>query len=248
MSHVRTGSRPSLVGSVIAGGVAIGISALLVVGLDGGDSQAALDSQAAKTDSDIATARFEPVQAAPTTMEARFEQRIPSELFMPPQSVAPPMAATRDATPPSQAAIPASPRREVTASIPAARVPLPPKRAAAAPKHDPNRKDTATAELGRIKAALRLTPSQEPYWPPVEAALRDILMELGYEPDHPHGSKTAHAAPKRPAAAPTQIDPDRVQRLTSAAMPLLMTFDESQKREVRRLARVMGLENVASYI
>jgi hypothetical protein len=231
--------------------VAVGISALLVVGLDGGDSQAALDSQAAKTDSDIATARFEPVTAPTMSMEARFEQRIPSELFMPPQSVAPPMAATRGATPSPQAAIPAPPRSEVTASVPpaAARVPLPPKRAAAAPKHDPNRKDTATAELARIKATLKLTPSQEPYWPPVEAALRDILMELGYEPDHAHGSKTAHAAPKRPAAvAPTQIDPDRVQRLTSAAMPLLMTFDESQKREVRRLARIMGLENVASYI
>jgi hypothetical protein len=227
---------------VTAVGVALGVSALLVVGLDGGDSQAARDPQAARTNPDIATARFEPVQAAPAErMEtARVDQRIPPELLIPPQSVAPPMTAQR-------AAIPAPPPPEVTSSVPriVGPVPLPPRRHASAPKPDPNRKETASAEIARIKATLKLTPAQEQYWPPVEAALRDILTQIGYEHDHPHGAKAAQA--KRPAA-PAQIDPDRVQRLTSAALPLLMTFDEKQKSEVRRLARIMGLENVASAI
>jgi hypothetical protein len=241
MSHVRTRSRLPVLGTVTAVGVAIGISALLVVGLDGGDSQAARDPKTARTNTDIAAARFEAVQPAPRTEVAKFEQRIPSELFAAPQSVAPPMSAQK-------AAIPAPPAPEVTASVPriVGPVPLPPRRHASAPKPDPNRKETASAEIARIKATLKLTPAQEQYWPPVEAALRDILTQIGYEHDHPHGApKTAQA--KRPAA-PAQIDPDRVQRLTSAALPLLMTFDEKQKSEVRRLARIMGLENVASAI
>jgi hypothetical protein len=224
-------------------GAAIGISALLVVGLDGGDSQAARDPQSARTNPDLAAARFEPVQPAPAERveTARFDQRIPPELFIAPQSVAPPITAAKPAIP--------SPRApEVTASVPriTGPVPLPPRRHVSAPKADPNRKETASAEIARIKATLKLTPSQEQYWPPVEAALRDILTQIGYEHDHQRGGpKTAQA--KHPAA-PTQIDPDRVQRLTSAALPLLMTFDETQKSEVRRLARIMGLENVASAI
>ena len=243
MSHVRTRSRLPILGTVTAVGVAMGVSALLVVGLDGGDSQAAHDPHSARTNPDIAAARLEAVQPAPVgRMEtARFEQRIPPELMIAPHSVAPPMTAPK-------AAIPAPPAPQVTASVPriVGPVPLPPRRHASAPKADPNRKETASAEIARIKASLKLTPAQEQYWPPVEAALRDILTQIGYEHDHARGApKTAQA--KRPAT-PTQIDPDRVQRLTSAALPLLMTFDEAQKSEVRRLARIMGLENVASAI
>ena len=44
------------------------------------------------------------------------------------------------------------------------------------------------------------------------------------------------------------IDPnsDEVQRLKSAAFPLIMSMNEDQKREVRMLAQVMGLEQVAA--
>jgi len=46
------------------------------------------------------------------------------------------------------------------------------------------------------------------------------------------------------------IDPDaeEVQQLKSAAMPLLFQLREDQKREVRQLARLIGLEKVASLI
>jgi len=46
------------------------------------------------------------------------------------------------------------------------------------------------------------------------------------------------------------IDPDaaEVQQLKFAAMPLLFQLREDQKREVRSLARLMGLEQVAAQI
>jgi hypothetical protein len=50
--------------------------------------------------------------------------------------------------------------------------------------------------------------------------------------------------------AATAIDPDseEVQQLKSAAMPLLFQLREDQKDEVRKLARVIGLDKVASAI
>jgi ABC-type transporter Mla MlaB component len=44
------------------------------------------------------------------------------------------------------------------------------------------------------------------------------------------------------------IDPDsaQVQRLKSAAVPLIMSFNEDQKQEVRSMLRLMGLENLAT--
>ena len=44
------------------------------------------------------------------------------------------------------------------------------------------------------------------------------------------------------------LDPDsaEVQRLKSAAIPLIMSFIHEQKDEVRNLAHVMGLDKLAS--
>ena len=53
-----------------------------------------------------------------------------------------------------------------------------------------------------------------------------------------------------PRATGAPIDPDaaEVQQLKSAAMPLLFQLREDQKREVRSLARLIGLEKVAALI
>ncbi|MGE3147640.1 MAG: hypothetical protein AB7K04_01090 [Pseudorhodoplanes sp.] len=95
------------------------------------------------------------------------------------------------------------------------------------------------AGIAGIKHRLRLTADQEGYWPAVEAALRDIARH------HLLQSRS-----KRNSLSPAQIDVNspEVQRLTWAAMPLLMRMREDQKREVRTLARVMGLDAVASQI
>jgi len=92
-----------------------------------------------------------------------------------------------------------------------------------------------SAEIVRIKHNLRLTPDQEPAWPPVEAALAEMgrqqitLLRLGQEPrisqsDWPPG------------------------RLYAVAGPLLQTLRPDQKEAVRRLCRSLGFEGVASMI
>lgn len=94
------------------------------------------------------------------------------------------------------------------------------------------------AQILGIKDRLRLSSSQEYYWPSVEAALRNVARKINAE---------RHSNPHATAA---QLDPDceEVQQLKSAAMPLLFQLREDQKDEVRKLARIIGLEKVASAI
>jgi hypothetical protein len=93
-------------------------------------------------------------------------------------------------------------------------------------------------QIAGIKDRLKLSPDQESYWPGVESALRGIARKL-------HASRQAN-----PHAAMASIDPDsaEVQQLKSAALPLLFQLREDQKREVRALARLIGLEQVAAQI
>ena len=50
------------------------------------------------------------------------------------------------------------------------------------------------------------------------------------------------------AAVVASLDPDsaEVQDLKSAAFPLILSFSDEQKNEVRNLAHVMGLDRLAS--
>jgi hypothetical protein len=93
-------------------------------------------------------------------------------------------------------------------------------------------------QIAGIKERLKLSADQESYWPAVEDALRAIARKI-------HATRQTD-----PKATGTPIDPDaaEVQQLKSAAMPLLFQLREDQKREVRSLARLIGLEKVASMI
>jgi hypothetical protein len=90
-------------------------------------------------------------------------------------------------------------------------------------------------EIRRIKAALRLTPEQERYWPPVEALLQEIsstqlsLVQAGKSPNEAFGIGMK-------------------LRAYSATKPLIAVLQEDQKAEVRRRARAMGFDAVASAI
>jgi hypothetical protein len=96
------------------------------------------------------------------------------------------------------------------------------------------------AQIASIKQRLKLTAEQARLWPAVEAALRRIVY-----------TRTA-ISPKgggQSGGSPTAfIDPfsPEVRDLKSAALPLLMRLNDEQKREVKMLAYVMGLEAVAS--
>jgi Tfp pilus assembly major pilin PilA len=118
-------------------------------------------------------------------------------------------------------------------------LPAPPKpKAASHPQLQKTYAFLSDAQISGIKERLHLTSDQEYYWPGIEQALRGIAR------------KVQAARQSNPNANAASIDPDsaEVQQLKSAAMPLLFQLREDQKEEVRKLARVIGLEKVASAI
>ncbi|MGA8499270.1 MAG: hypothetical protein WB764_27575 [Xanthobacteraceae bacterium] len=116
-------------------------------------------------------------------------------------------------------------------------------KAAAAAVH--NRDDRAAgfmlndAQIASIKTRLHLTADQEQMWPAVEAALRNIAYTR---------SREAHrrSAPANTQVASADADGVDVRELKSAAVPLIMSFNSEQKDEVRNLAHVMGLDQLAT--
>jgi hypothetical protein len=90
------------------------------------------------------------------------------------------------------------------------------------------------AQIANLRDRLKLTTAQKPYWPPVEQALRALTW-------HRTGSgKTASKTATIDGGSP------EVQRLRAVAAPLLKSLREEQKREVQMMARLMGLESIAS--
>jgi hypothetical protein len=94
------------------------------------------------------------------------------------------------------------------------------------------------AQIASIKRRLNLTPDQERMWPAVETALRNLAYT---------NERLAHrrGADKSQLAA-ADGNSAEVQDLKSAAIPLIMSFNDEQKDEVRNLAHVMGLDQLAS--
>jgi hypothetical protein len=84
-------------------------------------------------------------------------------------------------------------------------------------------------QIGSIKARLKLTAEQQQYWRPVESALRALVWR------RPHDRR-----------ANATLDPNGVQKLSSAAAALMAHLSQEQKREVRALAFLVGLDRVAA--
>jgi hypothetical protein len=93
------------------------------------------------------------------------------------------------------------------------------------------------AQIASIKTRLHLTPDQEQMWPAVEVALRNMAYKRMQR-------AAARGAPRNVQTA--AVDPEAVEGLKSAAVPLIMSFSSEQKDEVRNLAHVMGLDQLAS--
>jgi hypothetical protein len=93
------------------------------------------------------------------------------------------------------------------------------------------------AQIASIKGRLHLSPDQEQMWPAVEAALRNIAYAKTR--GHGRGADSAEIA---------SLDPygPEVQGLKSAAFPLIMSFSDDQRSEVRTVAHAMGLDQLAS--
>jgi hypothetical protein len=169
----------------------------------------------------LALASLEPAQSPADlsqSLRQAFAAQMPGQL---PAEIAPPQIAAPQAVTP--------------AAMPLA---LPVPKLAAKPAPQKSYALLSDVQIAGIKERLKLSSDQEYYWPGVENALRAIARKL-------HATRQAD-----PHAAVAAIDPDsaEVQQLKSAAMPLLFQLREDQKREVRALARLIGLEQVAAQI
>jgi hypothetical protein len=158
--------------------------------------------------------------------------------YEPPQTTATlsePLRQAYASTAPADLGLP----KEVAPSVtPAAPPPKPKTVAKPQPQPQKNYALLSDAQIAGIKDRLKLSSSQEYYWPPVETALRAVARKI-------HAGRQAN-----PNAQGVPIDPEsaEVQQLKSAAMPLLFQLREDQKSEVRSLARIIGLEKVAAMI
>jgi hypothetical protein len=157
--------------------------------------------------------------------------------YEPPQAVAPPSEPLRQAYASASPADIEAPRM-ITAPE---SVPLTPPKPKVVSKPAPPKTYALLSDeqIAGIKERLKLSSSQEYYWPAVESALRAVARKI---------HATRQTAPNATGSMPIDPDAEEVQQLKSAAMPLLFQLREDQKREVRALARLIGLEKVASMI
>lgn len=145
---------------------------------------------------------------------------------------------------PPQAAVSSEPLRQAFASsAPSDMVPpqiaAPPKpKLVAKPPVQKSYALLSDVQIAGIKERLKLSSDQESYWPAVENALRAIARKI----------YTTRKSDPNASGVPIDPDAEEVRQLKSAAMPLLFQLREDQKREVRTLARIIGLEKVASMI
>jgi hypothetical protein len=89
------------------------------------------------------------------------------------------------------------------------------------------------SQIASIKRRLNLSPDQERYWPAVAAELR----KMEYKKD-----KSAQGA----RMAAVDMSKVNVDGLKSAGFPLVMSFNDDQRRELKSLAHLLGLESVMS--
>ncbi|MFL6791564.1 MAG: hypothetical protein ACJ8EE_10395 [Bradyrhizobium sp.] len=181
----------------------------------------------------LAAASFEPPQAQ---IQSQIQSQVPFQVQAeaPNPELAESLRRAYASTTPADVGLP-----KVTEPAVAPAAPAPPKpKAASKPQPQKNYALLSDAQIAVIKERLKLSSAQESYWPAVETALRAVARKI-------HATRQTD-----PGATGTPIDPDcaEVQQLKSAAMPLLFQLREDQKREVRSLARVIGLEKVAAMI
>jgi hypothetical protein len=186
---------------------------------------AAMNASAANVGSDAQLALLSPQPMVPQTIPQAAPQVVPVQTAALDQ---PGLSAAPDANP-SQPPPPAAAQAPSAARAPAA----------AARRRVVNRPGYMLddAQIASIKERLHLTPDQEQMWPAVEVALRNMAYTHAQE---------ARARAAAASSQVTAVDPNAVQGLKSAAAPLIMSFNAEQKEEVRNIAHVMGLDQLAA--
>jgi hypothetical protein len=99
---------------------------------------------------------------------------------------------------------------------------------------------TSAINIARIKSVLKLTPAQEPYWAPVEEALRELAHQQAPADSAGLMRRISHRV------VSVVLNSAAVQRLAVAARPLVAMLNEEQMRAAHGLAREMGLGPVVA--
>src|ERR1044071_6185269 len=94
-------------------------------------------------------------------------------------------------------------------------------------------------DISRIKSVLKLTPEQQAYWPPVEAALRTLARQKVAEQAPPQSEGLVQRVSNRVYAY--AIDTAALARIGAAVRPLVKVLDDRQKNDAIALCHEMGL-------
>jgi hypothetical protein len=96
------------------------------------------------------------------------------------------------------------------------------------------------SHISLLKTTLKLRPSQEPFWVPVESALYEMARWQATSLELTSGDQ---AISRSNAAVAT-----RIKRIAAIAAPLIKALDADQRNNMLILARTAGLEElVAGY-
>ncbi len=93
------------------------------------------------------------------------------------------------------------------------------------------------AQIARLKSALRLTADQEHFWRPVEATLRALAHQQKYRVASMDASFIERAHSRISDYALTAVS---LQRLRSAAQPLIGRLNDEQKSAGMQVLQSMG--------
>jgi hypothetical protein len=89
---------------------------------------------------------------------------------------------------------------------------------------------------------LKLTPAQERYWEPVEAALRGIARRQA----HSETDGFVHRISNRVVSI--MLNSAAIERLVVAARPLIKSLNDEQKQAAQAIAMEMGLGPVVAQL
>jgi hypothetical protein len=240
--------------------IAAGTTACMAMGWHAGEMLHAKLSHSEQVDPPELASRYpdtsEPATAAQPSalanalIRSKDQERIALAVSNPPQPVEeskprqPEVVAAAESVPP-----PAEPARDPAAMAPvvmAAATPEPAVKSVAVATAEPSVKPVAAihrrpnavlddGQIASIKRRLHLSPYQERMWPAVESELRKLAV-----------AAPAHQQAKRGKEPPKlELSSADVARLKSAALPLIMSFNDEQRGELRNMAHVTGLDRYA---
>lgn len=106
----------------------------------------------------------------------------------------------------------------------------------------------ADAKIAAVKAGLQLTPDQEKRWPPVEAAVKDLVKlridraqaRMKARDDDREPRDVDPVARLRDRADSMAATAAAMKKIADAADPLYKSLDDNQKRRLRVLTRMDG--------